>query len=534
MIATTELLELTRSLTRGLDETPGQGMLFGFVHLDDMHLSSSPEAQWFHILHEHEWSQYAVVENGYYNALRAFNEHAAAEAAARQASRQPNPETKDEARQRLLFERVTMGNDDVPVIHADPDPATATTRVSPPLVGRRPKDFTSLLKAFVGVSLMGDEPEPENVFKHLKNNPAFARACGFTWPRPSGVYRKTDVPSLRKLEQFDQIMTDQSLWKAIKLREIRTNISSGVIKREDILVHDTTHLHAHSSFETVKYETEQGEEAKKSSSKPTKRCGCKDWAHCPHPWEACDPGAGTVVKAGNKMYWAHKASVLSLGRQEIVLDAFAVSDASSHDGRTIEPSLDRLFKDLPCVKDWFTTLLDDGAADDKELKERLRTSYDLRLICSLNPRRRNAVTEDLGRGVKEIRPNGDVICWAGHSFDYRSMRIDHEVFNFGPPLSEDGVVLCGVCPEKAMCCPNAEKGRHITVPFDTLPQIDPDDPLSKRFKAMLARRPSIERAIKRIKCDLGGDTLGKRGNQAFQARLDKTLIAYHMLLRCEK
>jgi len=41
----------------------------------------------------------------------------------------------------------------------------------------------------------------------------------------------------------------------------------------------------------------------------------------------------------------------------------------------------------------------------------------------------------------------------------------------------------------------------------------------------------VERTIKRIKCDLGDPHLAKRGNEAFQARLDKSLIALHLLVR---
>ena len=65
-----------------------------------------------------------------------------------------------------------------------------------------------------------------------------------------------------------------------------------------------------------------------------------------------------------------------------------------------------------------------------------------------------------------------------------------------------------------------------------LSSIDPDDPpMAKRFKVIMMRRPSVERMIKRLKRDLSDDRLRKRGNDSFQAYLDKTLIAYHMLLR---
>jgi hypothetical protein len=58
-----------------------------------------------------------------------------------------------------------------------------------------------------------------------------------------------------------------------------------------------------------------------------------------------------------------------------------------------------------------------------------------------------------------------------------------------------------------------------------------DPPMANRFRAMMTRRSSVERMIKRLKCDLSDDRLKKRGNAAFQAYLDKTMIAFHMLLR---
>ncbi len=42
---------------------------------------------------------------------------------------------------------------------------------------------------------------------------------------------------------------------------------------------------------------------------------------------------------------------------------------------------------------------------------------------------------------------------------------------------------------------------------------------------------SVGRMIKRLKCNLGDSRLTKRGNASFQAYLDKTMIALHILLR---
>ena len=66
------------------------------------------------------------------------------------------------------------------------------------------------------------------------------------------------------------------------------------------------------------------------------------------------------------------------------------------------------------------------------------------------------------------------------------------------------------CQHQVWCCPNAFTGRTITVSFDRLPHIDPKDPpMAKRYKAIMSRRPSVERIIKRLKCDLGDDRLSR-------------------------
>jgi hypothetical protein len=103
----------------------------------------------------------------------------------------------------LLFEVARSAQE---ILHVNPD-EIAPGKVPGRLAGRAAKDFFALLKIFVGLVIMGRDPEPDEAHHHLTNNPAFARACGFTPSDPNGKYHQTDIPSLRKLEQFDQIMT---------------------------------------------------------------------------------------------------------------------------------------------------------------------------------------------------------------------------------------------------------------------------------------------------------------------------------------
>lgn len=112
------------------------------------------------------------------------------------------------------------------------------------------------------------------------------------------------------------------------------------------------------------------------------------------------------------------------------------------------------------------------------------------------------------------------------------MRYENEKFIYQAPGKKDGSFVCMNCKHQIDCCPNSLTGRMINISFDLLPHIDPNDPpMAKRFKAIMTRRPSVERMIKRLKIDMGDDRLSKRGNASFQAYLDKTMIAFHILLR---
>jgi hypothetical protein len=316
------------------------------------------------------------------------------------------------------------------------------------------------------------------------------------------------------------------------LSEVSRNIRKGVIKKENELVGDTTHYHAYSEFETVKYTDENGKEQKKSQSKVTKRCRCEDKNNCKHEWALADDGAGTIVKSSNKMHWGHKASILGLPRQGVPLDAAAVLDAATFDGETLYPHVKKLFEEHPEIEPWIERVLYDSACDNKELKDKFQKELGLELKTSLNPRRRKEVMEALPRGLEKVTPYGVPVCIAGYEMDYKGIRYGSEKFIYQTPVNEDEVPVCLSCEHKIDCCPNSNTGRTINISFDVLPHINPDDPpMAKRFKAIMSRRPSVERMIKRLKCDLSDDRLSKRGNASFQAYLDKTMIAFHILLR---
>ena len=361
----------------------------------------------------------------------------------------------------------------------------------------------------MGTVLMGFPAEPEQVHLLLKSNPSFARVCGYASKDKADQYSYRQVPSLRKIEQFDQVMRQAGIWDQIKVSEVERNLESGVIKAEKEWVGDTTHYHAYSGFETLSYEDEKGNIKKKSQSKATKGCRCEDWSSCCHAWELSDEGAGTIVKSKTKMFWGHKASVIGLPKQGIAIDAVAIADAATHDGQTFLPHVQKVFEQYPQLGTSVERVLYDSACDDAELKARFCDELGVELKASFNPRRSKAVTKDLPRGIEKITPYGVPICLSGYELDYKGIRYDSEKFIYEAPRQADGTSVCAGCHERATCCNRTTQcGRTVTVSFDTLAHIDPHDPpMAKRFKAIMSRRPSVERMIKRLKCDLGDDRL---------------------------
>ncbi len=537
--------------------------LIHVVQSDDLYLQNHADILWFDVLGDLDYRPFQPIAAHYYEALHQFNED---QAQARQqrvqipADQETGPkESKEEATKRLLFERATMCKDAAILYEAKPaaavtievDPSTVWPGRTPlRLAGKQPKCFFAMLKAFLGVTLRGRPPEPEFVHEELTSNPAFARTCGFTLPDAGRGYRQRDVPSLRKLEQFDQIMTDNELWDQAAVGQVARNLEEDRIQPESTLVHDTTHYPAFSSMQMVelpdkdepasatksrrktkkKQSKAEKKRRRKSHPKTTKSCLCKDRKTCPHPWVNADEGAGTVTKSTG-MYWAHKASTLGLPSQEILLDAVALSDAASHDSRSLVPHLGRLFARHPELLQAAARVLDDGAADDTTLKEDLQRTWGVELLAPINSRRRQPIRDDLPRGIDHITATGTPVCRQGYPFDLIGTRRDTERFIFRAPQDENAVPVCPECPQRSQCYRGEMGARQVTIAFERLPWIDPHFPqLSRRFQKAMAKRTSIERLHKLMKYDYGDERLTKRGNAAFQARLDKTLLVMHLVI----
>ena len=467
-----------------------QPLLIEVRESDDIWLQKQENILWFHLLKKMQWEPLVPLAGQYYQALYDFNVVQAEKNSKAVDNLKPNPETQYEATIRLLEERPTESDEVCPVhpifleIKETPN---VPEQIAPGVVpvrcrGRQPKCFFAMFKAFVGMSLMGKPSEPETVYQELQNNPAFSRTCGFTLPNKEH-YRQSDIPTLRKLEQFDQIMTEAGLWSHAAVAQVKRNLESGKIVPERKLVHDTTHYKAFSSMHTVHKEETDGSVVKKSQSATTKNCRCPDRHNCPHAWVSADVGAGTVTKTGGQMHWAHKTSTLGLVEQSILIDAIAMTDAASHDSTSLVPQLARVFELYPELKSEAKIVLDDGAADDEGLKRQIEEEFDIKLLAPVNPRGRKALTTNLPKGIDHVTPSGTPVCGAGYPFNLLGVRTETDKFIFTAPNDENGHPVCHDCDQKDGCFRGEKGARNIEIPFEMLPWIDPEFPQSSiRFE----------------------------------------------------
>jgi len=243
----------------------GQLPLIQFVESDDLYLQDQPEILWFDVLKDWDYRRFQHTAAHYYERLWQFNQQQAQQQNERRQNPPPaNPETQTQATQRLIFSRATLDQEaavlyqpsDLPTPEISVRPQSVRPGITPPrFAGRPPKCFFALLKSFLGLMFVGQPPEPEFVHQKLRENPAFARTCGFTIPSPGKPARQTDIPSLRKLQQFDQIMTENELWAELALDQVADNLRNGTIEAESTVVHDTTHYHAYSTMKVVDLES---------------------------------------------------------------------------------------------------------------------------------------------------------------------------------------------------------------------------------------------------------------------------------------
>ena len=431
-----------------------------------------------------------------------------------------------------------------PLVDDLPEALRDFTKTPPPLSvllagpGRPPCDALCLLRAFLAAPLLGVGDAPTSVYRLLHSNPTFAHACDFLGRdtlKQEGEWTSRRLPSLSVCEEFSEVMTRYGLWQLARLEQVRDNLASGVVEVEQTLVFDTTHLEAHSHCANVVPpggDVDAGKAPKhRKVPRMRKRCGCgrAHWETCEHPWTPTDSGVAVVVKGTTRIYWAHKASVVSFADSEVPIDVRVCQYAAEPDGKTLVPHLEALTNALPVVVGSLSYVLaDDAYRENHAAVERF--GQQARLIVPVHGRTAPAALANGLAGIARFTPSGVPVCQGGHRFELRGRDITAERYIWAAPDDDAGQPVCVRCPLAASCLDKGNR-RHLRIPRLKQPHIDWEHPQHfARERARYSQRTAIERAIKRLKIDLKGEHLTHRDALRVQAHLDRRLLTLHLLL----
>ena len=159
-------------------ESKQKPLLIHIVHEDDNVLLNTPDAEWFRVLYYFPWEKHRIFGAEYYDALYEFNKREERKRLENQTQKEVVlSQSKEDARQKLLFDRVTMQvakekkSDVLYEVDAESkQQMVSSLGISPGVVpfrlgGKKPKCFFALLKSFLGTAIMGFPCEPEKVYR---------------------------------------------------------------------------------------------------------------------------------------------------------------------------------------------------------------------------------------------------------------------------------------------------------------------------------------------------------------------------------
>lgn len=405
--------------------------------------------------------------------------------------------------------------------------------------GRPPCDALCLIRAFLAAPLLGVGDDPTSVHKLLHSNPTFARACGFRGNRaPKDVAEMTSraLPAYSTCAEFSEVMTRYGLWHLARIEQVRHNLDHEVVGKEDTLSFDTTHLIANSHCGNVVPPDAKPKDGEKPKERKVPRvckycdCGKDNWETCEHPWVPTDVGAAIVVKGASRIYWAHKASIACFGNSEIPIDVRVLRYAAHYDGKTLVPHLLVLKEQHPDVVDLIRIVLADDAYRENDEEVRQFLGQQARLVVPIHGRKARAALADAFAGINRFTPTGIPICDADKRFQFRGRDLTQERYIWAAPDDDTGRPMCASCPLADTCLQKGER-RWVRVARADQPQINWDHPQHlPEERKRYGKRTGVERAIKRLKVDLGGESLTHRDVHRVQAHLDRKLLTLHLLL----
>jgi len=509
-----------------------------FEEPDDYVIENNPDVTYSKILDKFDFNLFQDEETHYYQALADFNRKLVKKLKERKNQQQAQKKavSKDDAYQELLFEMIEQQSTKT-ILFKLPAITIEDIHHNYTGAGRKPKNFYALVKAFLGVSYMGLKNSPEVVHSQLINNPSFARKCGFKYIIDDETrHHQHNIPSRRKLQQFDQIMNLYGIWDNMKWKMVKQNLTDNTVAIEQDLAFDPSHVEANSRFTVVETQTDHGKKIKKAVGKLSKRCACSDKNNCPHEWEVTDHGCGVVVKSPSEKYWAHKASFVGFPKSHVPIDAAAVNYAATNDGQTLIPHLQRLKQQVPFVIEKIDRVIADGPFNTAANKNFVSETIGAILYTPINAKNINVPSAETIKGIDHFTKNGVPICHAGLPLEMKGRELTKQRYIWGPPLGDSKdkpIVACSHCLLKKDCCPNSQ-GRTLRTNASDFSQIDWDNPQHlARWKKHYRKRTAIERMIKIIKVDYCVEHFHKRDSLNFQGHLDKAMLALHILLSLE-
>jgi len=387
---------------------------------------------------------------------------------------------------------------------------------NPKGAGRKPQRFIAYVKAIELAPILHIEQNMEAIGLHLRVNSEFLSACGFHYP-----------PSVRALQDFDQIMSETGLWERLRDEAYQINVDKGLIDeaKEDTLCIDNTHVLAHSTPKKV----------------------VKECRECPY-FDSCtdkvstDETADWYVKSKCKMFYAHQVGMSQLATSGAPFERVVLS------GRQYEPdSLDPLLKQGKAKHEHmnFNKTIGDGIFNANPCRETVESYYPGgELYAPVNPKGRLKEYEDPARGIAKVSKYGSVVCIAGHKMVFLTKDENQQSYVFGCPvfnaearlkLTHMGIDVSSIsCQCKEQCCPRALQGRIYRVSRDKLKAVNWDMPqFSFRFHMVYKVRTKIERLFGRMKKRFKMGIVYRRGIKKIEAHIDKFMALMHIVANLE-
>jgi hypothetical protein len=259
----------------------------------------------------------------------------------------------------------------------------------------------------------------------------------------------------------------------------------------------------------------------RKTSAESKRCGCERCVA--RPVMTCSE-TDVVSKSSNFKMPGVKAGIVTDVNSELPLIATSFN-ARIFDGKMGAKLLEDCKRLCPQIDPSAISL--DSAFDGAAEKALMAEVYpDAEFFIDPNPRRRKPVPYD-DPYIEALSPKGVPQCRAGN-MDFYTRNTLQGRFIFSCP-GYDKKTGKNTCPHAEPCCGGVDKSRYKTVPKDSVPYVDWDNPhFGHRFKQHYKKRTATERVNGRAKWSLPFERVWGRGKNRIQAHWDKMIAAFHL------